>query len=77
MKVSDHKASRLAGEIVMSKSDEYRQYAEEAMRWARHSTFPKEQLVLINLARTWAQAAERNEHPVVVKALPPDNRSSA
>ena len=55
----------------MSKADEFRQYAEEAMRWARHSTTPREQLVLINLARTWTQAAERNEHPVVVKELPP------
>ena len=55
----------------MSKTDEFRQYAEEAMRWARHSTTPREQLVLINLARTWTQAADRNEHPVVVQALPP------
>jgi hypothetical protein len=60
----------------MSNAREYRQYAEEAMGWARHSTFPKEQLVLINLARTWTQAAERVEHPVVVKALPPDHRGA-
>jgi hypothetical protein len=36
----------------MSKADEFRHYAEEAMRWARHSTSPKERLALINLART-------------------------
>ena len=58
----------------MSKAEEFRQYAEEAMRWARHSTIPKEQLVLINLARTWTQAADRNEHPVVVKELQPEPR---
>jgi hypothetical protein len=60
----------------MSKTDEFRQYAEEAMRWARHSTIPREQLVLINLARTWTQAAERNEDPVVVKELPPEPRAA-
>jgi hypothetical protein len=60
----------------MSKTDEFRQYAEQAMRWARHSTTPREQLVLVNLARTWTQAAERNEHPVVVKELPPEPRSA-
>jgi hypothetical protein len=60
----------------MSKTDEFRRYAEEAMRSARHSTTPREQLVLINLARTWTQAAERNEHPVVVKELPPEPRAA-
>jgi hypothetical protein len=71
-----HKASRLVGESVMSKADEFRHFADEAMRWARHSTSPKEQLALINLARTWTQAAERNEHPVAVKKLPPEHRAA-
>jgi hypothetical protein len=60
----------------MSKADEFRHYAEEAMRWARRSTSPKEQLVLINLACTWTQAAERNEQPIVVKELPPEHRAA-
>ena len=60
----------------MSKVDEFRHYAEEAMRWARRSTNPKEQLILINLARTWTQAAERYEHPMVVKKLPPEHRAA-
>ena len=59
----------------MSKADEFRRYADEAMRWARHSTTQKGQLVLINLARTWTQAAERNEHPVVVNELPQEHRA--
>jgi hypothetical protein len=59
-----------------SKADEFRQHAEEAMRWAHHSTTPKEQLVLVNLARTWTQAAERSEHPVVVKELPPEPKAA-
>jgi len=58
----------------MSKFDEFRQYAEEAMSWARSCTNPKEKLVLINLARIWMQVAERSESPVVVKELPPECR---
>ena len=61
----------------MSKADEFRRYAEEAMRWARRSTAPKEQLALMNLARIWTQAAERNEHPMVVKDLPPPEHRTA
>jgi len=61
----------------MSKSDEFRRYAEEAMRWARQSTAPKEQLALMDLARTWTEAAERDERPVVVKDLPPPEHRTA
>jgi hypothetical protein len=41
----------------MSETDEYRHYAEEAMRWITDCTDPKEKLVLISLACTWLQAA--------------------
>jgi len=60
----------------MSKADEFRQYAEEAMGWARNCTTAKEKLVLINLARVWIQAAERSESPVVVKELPPEHSAA-
>ncbi len=59
----------------MSRTDEFRQYADEAMRWARKSTIRKDRLILINLARTWTEAAERSEHPVVVKELPPRRKA--
>jgi hypothetical protein len=58
----------------MSKSDEFRHYADEAMGWARNRTSPKEKVVLIDLALIWMQAAERSENPVVVKELPPECR---
>ena len=45
----------------MSKSDEFRQYAEEATRWARQSKNEAEKEALLNLARTWAQAASHRE----------------
>jgi hypothetical protein len=45
----------------MSKVDEFRQYAEEAIRWARCSKTADDKAVLIDLARTWMQAASYRE----------------
>jgi hypothetical protein len=45
----------------MSKSDEFRQYAEEAMHWARNSKTEKDKEVLIDIARTWTTAATYRE----------------
>jgi hypothetical protein len=41
----------------MSKADEFRQYAREAMHWARNSKTEKDKAILIDLARTRTQAA--------------------
>ena len=46
----------------MSETDQFRQYAEEAMRWVRQSKTEKEKQTLIELARTWTQAALHSEH---------------
>ena len=43
----------------MSQADDFRQYAEEAMRDARQSKSEIEKEALIDLAHTWAQAAFR------------------
>jgi hypothetical protein len=53
----------------MSETDEYRQYAEEAMRWISDCTDPKEKLVLISLACTWLQAAGHSDSRLRI-ALP-------
>ena len=45
----------------MSKADQFRQYAEEALRWARQSKTEKKQ-AYTNLALTWMQAAVQSEH---------------
>ena len=42
----------------MSKVDLFRQYAEQTLRQAVQSKNEKEQLALIELVRTWTQAAE-------------------
>jgi len=41
----------------MSKADEFRRYAEEALRWAEQSKTEKEQFALIELARTYSKTA--------------------
>jgi hypothetical protein len=41
----------------MPSADQLRYYADEAMRWAHQSKTEKEKLALIELARTFAQAA--------------------
>jgi hypothetical protein len=41
----------------MENAKQFRQYAEEAMRWAYQSKTQKEKEALIELARTWTQAA--------------------
>jgi hypothetical protein len=47
----------------MSKADEFRQYAEEAVHWACDGKNEKQKVILINLARAWARAAARQESP--------------
>jgi hypothetical protein len=59
----------------MEQAEQFRQYAEEAMRWARQSTSEKEKLALLELARTWTQAAQQSERIFAVKASPPEARA--
>ena len=58
----------------MSKADQFREYAEEAMRWARQSKTEKERRSLIELARTWTQAAVQSEHIFAVSDGQPEHR---
>jgi glucose-6-phosphate isomerase len=60
----------------MSTADQFRQYAEEAMRWARQSKTEKEKQVLMELAHTWTQAAFQSESTVVVNYSPPEHRAA-
>lgn len=48
-------------EAHMTTADEYRQYAEEAMRWARAAKTEQDRAGFIDLARTWMQAAQQRE----------------
>ena len=45
----------------MSEASQFRQYAEEALRWVRESTTEEEKRTLTELACIWAQAALQSE----------------
>ncbi len=45
----------------MSEAKQFRQYAEEALRWVSQSTTEEEKRTLTELACMWAQAALQSE----------------
>jgi len=45
----------------MSEANQFRQYAEEALRWVSQSTTEEEKRTLTELACIWAQAALQSE----------------
>jgi hypothetical protein len=55
----------------MSKTSEFRRYADEAMDLARHSKSKDDQEALIDLAHTWAQAAIQSESVLFSNRNPP------
>jgi hypothetical protein len=50
----------------MSEADQFRQYAEEALVWVAQSKTEEEKRLLLELARTWAQAAVASDSTTVV-----------
>jgi hypothetical protein len=55
----------------MSETEQFRQYAEEAMRWASESITEEEERTLIDLACTWAQAAaasKSSRNPICLRS---------
>jgi hypothetical protein len=64
-----HKLRSVAGakncaasqEAVMTEANQFRQYAEEAMRGSSKATSENEKLILADLAYTWAQTALASE----------------
>jgi hypothetical protein len=63
--MADKRHRTVSGESIMSKADEFRHYAGEAMGWACDSKNEKQKAILINLARAWIQAAALQEYPTV------------
>jgi hypothetical protein len=48
----------------MSESNQFRQYAEEAMLWVSQSKTEEEKRLLLELVLTWTQAAVWSERTV-------------
>ena len=59
----------------MTKADQFRQYAEEAMRWALRSNPEKKKQAYTDLALTWTQAAVQSEHIFGVNDSAPEARA--
>jgi hypothetical protein len=57
---------------IMTKADEFRQYAEEALRDAFETKSDKNKVELIKHARLWAQAASRAEQASAGQISPGD-----
>jgi hypothetical protein len=64
-------------EHQMSERDEFRQYAEEAMRWARRSKTERDRAILLDLARTWTHAASFARELWSTNHGPPQERNAA
>jgi len=45
----------------MTKSEQFREFAEEALQWSRQSKTEEEKKTLLDLAVTWTQAASLSE----------------
>ena len=66
----------LSRRVAMSKSNHFRQYAEEAMRSAHQSKIQEEKEAFIELAPNWAAAAVHSERIFVVSGSPPELRTA-
>ena len=62
-------------EGIVSNTNQFWEYAEEAMLSALRAKTDKEKRTLIDLAHTWTQAALQSESMVVVNFSPPEHRS--
>jgi hypothetical protein len=61
----------------MSEADQFRQYADEALLWAAQSKTEKEKQLLLELVRTWTQAAVASDRTtVVINYIPPEHRAA-
>ncbi len=61
----------------MTISQDYRQYAEECLRWAREAKDEAQRQQLLDLASAWIQAAslQNDRSPAAAKAIPHPRRS--
>jgi hypothetical protein len=61
------------GEYIMSKADEYRRHADEALRWATKVATQKKKTQFLDIARVWTEAAIEVES----SPLPNDSRKAS
>ena len=59
----------------MSESDQFRQYADEAMLWVAQSKTEQEKRLLFELVLTWTQAAFATERIGILSGITPRTQS--
>jgi hypothetical protein len=59
----------------MSDSDQFRQYAEEALLWVARSKTEQEKQLLLELVLTWTQAAVASDRIGVLSGSQPEARA--
>ena len=59
----------------MSQSDQFRQFAEEAMLWVSRSKNEEEKRLLFELVLTWTQAAFASDRIGVLSGSTPEPRA--
>ena len=52
----------------MTKAENFRQYAAEAMRWSHQSRTEQDGLALLEIAQTWLRATALRENVLYVNA---------
>ncbi len=67
--------SATKGGVAMSESDQFRQYAEEAMLWVSRSKNEEEKQILVELLCTWTAAAVASDRIGVLSGSTPEPRA--
>ena len=61
--------------VAMSESDQFRQYAEEALLWVAQAKTEEEKQILVELMCTWTQAAVASDRIGVLSGSTPEPRA--
>jgi hypothetical protein len=61
--------------MAMSESDQFRQYADEAMLWVAQSKTEQEKRLLFELVLTWTQAAFATDRIGILSGSTPTTQS--
>ena len=59
----------------MSESDQFRQYAEEALLWVARSKTEQEKQLLLELVLTWTQAAFASDRIGILSRSTPEPKA--
>jgi hypothetical protein len=59
----------------VSESDQFRQYADEALHWVAQSKTEEEKRLMLELVRTWTEAAFASDRIGILSGSTPEARA--